>query len=139
LAACAAYALACAAAISWSCDSTSEAHAAYAPDPRELDLAQHVDRLVPRHLELRERLAEHLTRLGVVERELVGRLADADELGTDQHARVVDYASPDVGVVAGRADQRRTRLVELHARELAGHVEARHGFGIRRALDYERL
>ncbi len=64
-------------------------------DAGDLDLAQHVDGLVPRHLELRQRLAEHLTGLRVVERERVGGFAHADQLGGEQHRRVVGDPPPE--------------------------------------------
>ncbi len=74
-------------------------------DAGKLDLAQHVDCLVPSHLELRQRLAEHLPVLRVVERQLVGGLAHPDQLGGDEHAGVVEHSAPDVGVIAGRPDR----------------------------------
>ena len=109
-------------------------------DACNLDLTQHVDRLVPRHLELRERLAEHLPSLRVVERESAGGLAHADQLRREQYGRIVGDPAPEVRVIAGRADEERARLVEFETGELARDIE---GCGELRVpagiLDEERL
>ena len=109
-------------------------------DARDLDLAQHVDGFVPRHLELRQRLAEHFAILRVVEGERVRGFAHADQLRGEQYGRVVGDAAPEGRVVAGRTDEQRAGLLELEAGELSGDVERRRELRIgARVLDEERL
>ena len=89
---------------------------------RQLDIDQHVGRLVLHGLERSEGASELHAHLDVVERVLAQPLGAAHHLVGEAHQRLLHRLGERPGRAAGLAQQPRLDRIELQARELAGLV-----------------
>ncbi len=107
------------------------------PDPGQLDGVEHVHRLVLDDLEGGDGPVELDPDLGVLDRQVVGLLHDAEQVAAEGDVGVVDDPPPVGRVVAVGADPLGGAAVELEPGDPTGVVPRRHGLGLW-GLDEER-